>query len=527
MPTDPPIQRSYRSTCPHCGAPVEFRSAASIVAVCGYCRSTLAREGEALRRIGQSAELFDDHSPLQLGVQGRWQKEAFSLVGRLQYRYRDGTWNEWHALFDSGRSAWLSEDNGRYVLVFPVPLSGPVPQAAALPMESRVVVNGQPWLVASVQRVALLAAQGELPRMPPPGGPDFVVAELRGARGEVLSLDYGDPAAPQATLGQGVRLAELGLTGLAADSLGREGGAAEKTLASRGLNCPNCGAALEIKLGSTRSIVCGQCRAVVDVSQDLGAPAHYLQESKGQRGPRIPLGTVGHLALGSQQPLPWQVVGYVERRDEEQTPWSEYLLYHRTEGFAFLVDAEDGWSWVVPLTGAPEHVGGSAKLRWQGVNYQQRYAYTAHVTYVMGEFYWRLRRGETSHNTDYTGTGSRQSNPLRLNRERTGQGEAAEVVWSAGATLDAGLVARAFGLPMPSVAAPSSASQPRRGCLTVVFWVCMILLVLWLISRCSSERCVDTVNPDGTVRRVCSSSGGGYHGSGGSYGGFSSGGSHK
>ncbi|WP_442975522.1 DUF4178 domain-containing protein, partial [Salmonella enterica] len=94
----------------------EFRSAASALAVCSFCRSTLVRDGEALRRIGQSAELFDDHSPLQLGAAGRWRGAAFTLVGRLQVRYAGGSWNEWHALFDAAdaaetpRSGWLSED---------------------------------------------------------------------------------------------------------------------------------------------------------------------------------------------------------------------------------------------------------------------------------------------------------------------------------------------------------------------------------------------------------------------------------
>jgi hypothetical protein len=31
----------------------------------------------------------------------------------------------------------------------------------------------------------------------------------------------------------------------------------------------------------------------------------------------------------------------------------EYLLYNKIEGFAFLVDTEEGWSLVRPLTGAP------------------------------------------------------------------------------------------------------------------------------------------------------------------------------
>ena len=84
MATSP--QRAYRAACPNCGAPVEFASAASASAVCSFCRSTLVRDGEALKRIGTSAELFDDHSPLQLGVQGRRAGVAFTLYDyRLSY----------------------------------------------------------------------------------------------------------------------------------------------------------------------------------------------------------------------------------------------------------------------------------------------------------------------------------------------------------------------------------------------------------------------------------------------------------
>ena len=117
MATSAP-QRAYRAACPSCGAPVEFRSAAAPFAVCGFCRSTVVRAGDQLRKIGESAEVFDDHTPLQLGAAGRYQGAAFTLVGRLQYQSEGGVWNEWHALFEGAggapKSGWLSEDNGRY-----------------------------------------------------------------------------------------------------------------------------------------------------------------------------------------------------------------------------------------------------------------------------------------------------------------------------------------------------------------------------------------------------------------------------
>ena len=57
--------------------------------------------------------------------------------------------------------------------------------------------------------------------------------------------------------------------------------AGEKTLKAAALNCPNCGAALEIKLATTQSIVCHQCKAVVDVSQGVGGDlAHYAQDQR-------------------------------------------------------------------------------------------------------------------------------------------------------------------------------------------------------------------------------------------------------
>src|SRR4051812_22996462 len=93
-------QRKYVAPCPGCGAPVEFRSAQSTYAVCSYCNSTVVRDGETLSRVGKMAELFEDHSPLQLMAAGRWQGKTFTVVGRLQYRSSSGAWTEWNALFD-------------------------------------------------------------------------------------------------------------------------------------------------------------------------------------------------------------------------------------------------------------------------------------------------------------------------------------------------------------------------------------------------------------------------------------------
>ncbi len=540
MATPPSPQRGYRAACPNCGAPVEFASAATPFGVCGFCRSVVVRAGDALRKIGESAEIFDDHTPLQLGASGKYQGAAFTLVGRLQYRYAEGTWNEWHTLFATGpdlqKSGWLSEDNGRYVVSFDAPLTTPLPPAEQLQVGAPLTVNAQSWSIASVVAAKLIAAEGELPRKPNLEH-GFVVADVRSSRGEVGTIDYTDAAHPMWSVGQSVALSELALTGL------RE--ASEKTLAGRTLQCPSCGAALEVKLATTQSIVCRQCKSVIDLTSqqqgNVGADlAHYAQDNGTE--PQIPLGTVGTLALGGTKALPWQVVGYVERcevpqsADDEQSFWREYLLYHRAEGFTFLVDADDGWSWAAPITGAPQSFGESVK--YQDVLYRKLYDYVGKVTYVLGEFYWRLARDERTANSDYVGTGAALTK--RLNREQTEGEGTREIVWSAGETLSADAVLSAFRLAPAQRAALQRDALPTtfKGSLIgkIFFWIFIVLLVL-LLFRCSSGGgsgdCSQTRNTFGDASQEYQNclnnqrSGSGYRGGGGSFGGFSTGGGHK
>jgi Domain of unknown function (DUF4178) len=538
LATDPTPQRAYRAACPNCGAPVEFRSAASAFAVCSFCKSTVVREGDALRKIGDSAELFDDHSPLQLGAAGRYQGAAFTLVGRLQYRYTEGTWNEWHALFDSGKSGWLSEDNGRYVMAFDALLEGSAPAATSLKAGAPVVVAGQSWSVASVSAAKLIAAQGELPYQPNLAR-GFVISDLRNTRGEVGTLDYSDAAAPRWSIGRSVAISELAMTGLA--------DAAEKTLTGRGVACPSCGAALEVKLSTTQSIVCHQCHSVIDVSKGVGGELQHYAQQNGME-PLIALGSTGVLALGGAgKPLPWQVVGYAERcevassADDEQSFWREYLLYDRTEGFAFLVDAQDGWSWTAPITGVPE--GSGNVVKYGGAVYRKLYDYTGMVTYVLGEFYWQVTKNQRTFNTDYQGSGSAAAK--RLNREKTGAGrsgdEQQEVVWSGGETLSADAVLKAFRLAPDKSAALQRDALPTSfnaaSLLAKIFFWGFIAIVVLLLFRCGggggASNCDDTratFGPNSAEYQNCLNSrrsGSGYRTGGGSFGGYSSGGGHK
>jgi hypothetical protein len=332
-----------------------------------------------------------------------------------------------------------------------------------------------------------------------------------------------------------VLLSALGLQGL------RE--VSEKTHGSRGVECPSCGAALEPKLSTTQSLSCPQCNAVVDISKGVGAElAHYAQNNSGAGGlePQIPLGSMGTFAFGGVEAR-WQLVGYLERcdlpepgSDDEQTFWREYLLYEPQQGFVFLVDAEDGWSWVRPITGVPS--GKGDRVTWAGATYQRTYGYDAKVTWVQGEFYWRVRREERARVDDYVGSGA--SSNRRLSREQTRSDGGQEVTWSAGETLPAAAVADGFALPPAQRGAlsrdvsPVSGSSGGKG----LSWKAVVLLIIVVIivsalAECSGDRCDDVRASFGTdsaeYRQCVASRGSGSRTGGGSFGGYSSGGGHK
>ncbi|MFT3805124.1 MAG: DUF4178 domain-containing protein [Burkholderiaceae bacterium] len=497
-------QRLYRAACPHCGAPVEFRSAGSAMAVCSYCGSTLLRDGPTLRRIGRVAELFDDHSPIVIGAGGLLPEPlaqplglppgaAFVVAGRLQYRYAEGLWSEWSLLFDDGSTLWLSEDNGRHALSRDVggQAAADVPPAGRLADGSLgvgrpLVLGGRRYEIASIVRVVVHAAAGELPGSaqrvadaltasaeragseggeggadpssraaddgvglgsgpgPAPGPvrpdapPGHWIVEARSADDWIASIDYADPAAPALTIGTAVALDALGLRGPAGDEPVRE-------LQARGFSCPSCGGSVTVTLTDTRSIVCPSCSAVIDVSAGQGAELQHYRQQRRFASP-LPLGGIGRL-FG----VDWQAVGFARRSGRDEAgydfAWSEVLLYHRGEGFAFVVVADDGVSFVRTVQGVPQRVDDRV-VEYDGRAFRAESRYEARVDYVEGEFYWQVRRDQRTRNVDYV------SGDRVLSREEAsiGDGSAdgigqAEVVWSHGRRVDGAEVARAFGMP--------------------------------------------------------------------------------
>ncbi|MCA1593465.1 MAG: hypothetical protein LC754_12615 [Acidobacteria bacterium] len=105
---------ALQANCPACGAPVTFKTGSSVVVVCDYCNSVVARTDRALEDLGKVADVVESGSPLAVGLKGVCRGVAFELTGRAQLGHAaGGMWDEWYAAFADGRWGWLAEAHQR------------------------------------------------------------------------------------------------------------------------------------------------------------------------------------------------------------------------------------------------------------------------------------------------------------------------------------------------------------------------------------------------------------------------------
>jgi hypothetical protein len=425
-----------KTSCPNCGAEVEFRYDDSFVRICGHCRSAVLRTDRGIESLGRVADLMPIDSPLRLFASGRYGAGTFLLVGVAQIRHAQGGMSqEWYGRFDAGGWGWLAEAQGRYYITFQQPPSELPPISAMRPGATVTLpVNGAPrvFTVAEANSASYVAASGELPFRLDIGA-HYWFADLNEPGGWFATIDYGDGSErPTLYVGHQIALPDLHIHG------GEAAPVARATIGSSKLACPNCNGSVEIKLpGETQSLVCQYCNHLLDTSSgQLSVLARLEQKLK----PAIPLGATGKFSEGELT-----VIGYVQRSafiDDQWWPFDEYLLHSQATGFRWLVASDGHWSYVQPI--APGAVTRDAsQTSYDGVTFVPFQKAPLRVDHVVGEFYWKVEIGELVYSEDLIAP------PTMLSREAT----KTEENWSLSTYLEPHDVQRAFGtkldLPRP------------------------------------------------------------------------------
>jgi ribosomal protein S27E len=191
----------------------------------------------------------------------------------------------------------------------------------------------------------------------------------------------------------------------------------------RSVNCPNCGAATAIRtFGHAVNVVCQSCGSILDAANPGVTILQRFTEAVREE-PLIPLGTRGKLL-----DIECEVVGFQVRQivvDDVAYRWREYLLFNPYREFRYLTEYAGHWNVVSTISALPD--GGPTpdeSTRSYGEReYRHFQTADATTTFVLGEFPWQVRVGDTTTGSDYVAP------PFMLSAEVDAD---KEVTWSLG-----------------------------------------------------------------------------------------------
>jgi hypothetical protein len=431
--------------CPNCGGPVEFRFDGTLVTVCEFCHSAIARDDRDFKLIGKVSDLVETSSVVHLGSTGSYRGKPFEVVGRVQYQHAaGGFWDEWYLRLPGDKMAWLADAQGQMHLTFPRPIRGRlyVPEFESLSIGQRVKLGDNELTVTEKGTAKSYAAQGEIPWAFRPGD-DHVYADLRGNEGWFATLEYGDAvdttAHKRLSVGKTVALNELNLNAPAVMPLDAD---EVKRVATLQLNCPQCGGPLDLRTpDQTLRVGCPNCGALLDVNKGKLQILKTLDDRRVQ--PSIPLGSVGRFQCPEKvSDHEFTVIGCMDRFAKYQGnvfPWREYLLHNPEIGFRWLVENDRHWSFVEPIT-AEGAAQASDTVNYKSRQYRIYDRGTAYVRSCMGEFYWKVNQGDQVATKDFI------CPPYMISFERSITGSTEELNVSHGTYVTVDEVKAAFGL---------------------------------------------------------------------------------
>lgn len=465
-------------SCPNCSAPIEFRWSGAVQTTCPHCRSVVVRRDVDLETVGQVADLPLSPSPIQIGTRGRFEGDAFTVTGRIAYEYEHGTWNEWHLWFMDGSSGWLSDAQAEYAVSRQAQPSSPLPAPESLEPGRRLRWHDVDLTLTTLTRARYRGVEGELP-FEYWDKSEVLFADLRSADAQFATIDYSETP-PLLFVGVFVAFEDLELTELRPEGAG-------PAVDATGFNCRNCGAAIELKaIGGTATVACTSCGAI----QDPADPAVLILQAAAERQrhtPKIPLGTVGTLH-GDR----YEVIGFQHRSivvEDETYGWDEYLLINREQGFRYLSEYAGHWNDIRTVQGVPveTRVRGHFAARYLGNTFKLFQTANATTDYVIGQFPWRVRVGDTATVSDFVAP------PLMLSAERTPE----ETTWSLGEYTPGRTIWKAFDLEgRPPRRSGIFANQPSPYSGRVgAYWGLFVLLLLavglagmWRLMSADRER---------------------------------------
>ena len=236
-------------------------------------------------------------------------------------------------------------------------------------------------------------------------------------------------------------------------------------------NCPSCSAPLSVRgLGQTSTYGCPSCGSIIDIRN----PQYQILQKASKNPAKSPIELGTRATFKGKK---YELIGYMVRSDSSREYyWDEYLLFNPYEGFAWLMEFNGHWNFILSIKDEPR-LTSTNTVEYQNRSFKLFINDSAIVTYVVGEFYWQVKTGDTVSVRDYI------SPPYTLSLET----EPGEKVWSLGEYLTPQQVKEAFNfkneLPRPRGVGAGEVFGPEPYfytslALAIIFSVLMIFIHL-------------------------------------------------
>ncbi len=203
---------------------------------------------------------------------------------------------------------------------------------------------------------------------------------------------------------------------------------------AKGLNCPQCGAAITLRaLGHAETVVCEGCHSILDAKDPNLQILQKFDVIIGEVRPLIPLGTRGRLRGAD-----YEVIGFQRRSitvEGIRYDWHEYVLFNPYKPARYLTEYNGHWNDISVCKELPQTA--FAVATYLGEVYKHFQSSDATTNFVLGEFPWQVRVGEQAAVTEYV------KPPRVLSAEKT----ANEVTWSIGEYTYGADIWKSFNLP--------------------------------------------------------------------------------
>ena len=472
--------------CPKCDFKIAVGSLAVCTTACPNCETRITVNESAVAAKNKMALLAELPSCLAVGWPAECRSKVLTVHGRIQYRYESGLWDEWHVQFTDHSWAWITQDEGRYILQTEIDDADiDIERLKTLDAGDDFAIGNQELQVKEIGFATMVGMQGRLPFLVEPdeimhfielSGHDRLVSVeiFRDGSYLVFEGDYLKPDELKPVHGDEShrkdRLTESPFRKIYSppvfDNVDHPVQLADEDVRPKVAECPSCKSEINQIHNDSAILVCNSCRTGYDLSLPKGPKWLFKNDN---RLIQLPINVGDSCVFNDREYVVGGRVLYRQNASDGVYDWTACQLLPVNSGDPlFLENEDDHWTLFGPPSSKISHSLRTLRsintVKCGGKSFSIAEQGECEIVAIDGELTWVARVGDKLKFTDAVKV------PHVLSAEWTTN----EIEWSEGTYLDREDVADAFDQPASKFPKPRHylVHQPFRSTINhkLCFW---------------------------------------------------------